>query len=68
MNTLIIRNKTIFTTIKISMNNSIFKVYTDGACTNNGYPNAKCAIGIHFPENNFKQIPDVYFIFTYQCN
>ena len=53
------RNKTIFTTIKVSMNNSIFKVYTDGACTNNGYPNAKCAIGIHFPETNFKQIPDV---------
>ena len=58
MNTLIIRNKTIFT-IKVSMNNSIFKVYTDGACTNNGKSNAKCSIGIHFPETNFKQIPDV---------
>jgi ribonuclease HI len=53
------RNKTIFTTIKVSMNNSILKVYTDGACTNNGKSNAKCSIGIHFPETNFKQIPDV---------
>jgi len=60
MNSLITkRNKTIFTTIKVLMNNSIFKVYTDGACTNNGKSNAKCSIGIHFPETNFKQIPDV---------
>ena len=60
MNSLITkRNKTIFTIIKISMNNSIFKVYTDGACINNGKSNAKCSIGIHFPKNNFKQIPDI---------
>ena len=31
--------KKYFHNIKYSMNNSIFKVYTDGACINNGYPN-----------------------------
>lgn len=53
------RNKTIFTNIKVSMDNPVFKVYTDGACTNNGKPNAKCAIGIHFPSTNFIQLNDI---------
>ena len=48
-----------FHNIKYSMNNSIFKVYTDGACINNGYPNAKCSIGIHFSPNNFILLNDV---------
>ena len=39
------------------MNDPIFKIYTDGACINNGYPNAKCSIGIHFPKTKaFMQI------------
>ena len=53
------RKKTIFTNIKVRMNNPVFKVYTDGACTNNGKPNAKCAIGVHFPKTNFIQLNDV---------
>src|SRR5579885_1004383 len=31
-------------------------VFTDGACTNNGYHNAKAGIGIHFPN---KELPDI---------
>ena len=53
------RKKTIFTNIKVRMNNPVFKIYTDGACTNNGKPNAKCAIGIHFPKTNFIQLNDI---------
>jgi ribonuclease HI len=29
-----------------------YYVYTDGACSNNGRPNAKAGIGIYFSENN----------------
>ena len=54
-----IREKTLYTNIKVRMNNSVFKIYTDGACTNNGKPNAKCAIGVHFPKTNFIQLNDV---------
>ena len=51
--------KSLFNNIKMSMCSSVFKVYTDGACINNGKINAKCSIGIHFPQTNFKQISDV---------
>ena len=54
-----INKKHLFTYIKIRMNDPIFKVYTDGACINNGYPNAKCSIGIHFPKTNFIQLNDI---------
>lgn len=33
-------------------NNEIIKVYTDGACKNNGKKNAKAAIGVYFSEND----------------
>tara|TARA_B100001093_G_C26478286_1_gene863701 strand:- start:218 stop:784 length:567 start_codon:yes stop_codon:yes gene_type:complete len=54
-----INKKHLFTYIKTHMNNPTFKVYTDGACINNGYPNAKCSIGIHFPNTNFIQLKDI---------
>lgn len=54
-----INKKYLFTNIKIKMNYPTFKVYTDGACINNGYSNAKCSIGIHFPKTNFIQLNDI---------
>ena len=36
-----------------------FKIYTDGACINNGKHNAKCSIGIHFSNNNTFKIQDI---------
>jgi ribonuclease HI len=54
-----VHKKSLFNNIKISMNNPVFKVYTDGACTNNGKVNAKCSIGIHFPSNNFIHLNDI---------
>jgi len=29
-----------------------YYVYTDGSCTNNGKPNAKCGTGVYFEEND----------------
>lgn len=55
----IVRNKTIFVNIMSISKPSIFKIYTDGGCLNNGGKNAICSIGIHFPERNFYPIPDV---------
>jgi len=37
---------------KPEKNNDIFTVYTDGACPNNGFKNAKSSIGVYFPEKN----------------
>ena len=54
-----INKKHLFIYIKIHMNDPIFKIYTDGACINNGYSNAKCSIGIHFPKTNFIQLNDI---------
>jgi len=31
-------------------------VFTDGACKNNGYHNAKAGIGIHFPNNELQDV------------
>ena len=39
--------------------NKYFTIYTDGACTNNGRPGAKCSIGIHFSENNELKLEDI---------
>ena len=36
-----------------------FKIYTDGACVNNGKPNARCSIGIHFSNNNVLNMIDI---------
>ena len=38
---------------------SNFKIYTDGACINNGKHNAKCSIGVHFSNNNTFKIQDI---------
>ena len=40
-------------------NNKYFAIYTDGACTNNGRPGAKCSIGIHFSKNNEIKLEDI---------
>jgi len=39
--------------------NDSFIVYTDGACSMNGTPNAVSGIGIHFNKNNSLKIQDV---------
>ena len=31
---------------------SSIKVFTDGACSNNGKPNAKAGLGVYFGEND----------------
>ena len=36
-------------------------VYTDGACSNNGYDNAVCGIGVYFSERNKKSIAKRFF-------
>lgn len=41
------------------LSNDIFTVYTDGACSNNGYKNAKSAIGIYFPDKNIVKINNI---------
>lgn len=45
--------KDIFKVIKLD--NPIY-VYTDGACTNNGKPNAKAGIGIYFGEDDRRNV------------
>lgn len=37
-------------------NVQVITVFTDGACTNNGYHNAKAGIGIHFPNGELADI------------
>lgn len=54
----IVRNKTIFTNIMITIPNK-FNIYTDGGCLNNGKKNAICSIGIHFPESNLIPMEDI---------
>ena len=39
--------------------NKYFTIYTDGACTNNGRPGAKCSIGVHFSEKNELILKDI---------
>ena len=51
------RNKTIFLNIK--MCEDIFKIYTDGACTNNGKLNARCSIGVYFSDKNTVKLKDI---------
>ena len=34
-------------------------VFTDGACTNNGYHNAKAGIGVHFPNGELRDLSRV---------
>ena len=43
-----------------------FKIYTDGACVNNGKPNARCSIGIHFSNNNVLNM--IFDIESYYTN
>ena len=42
----------------INNNNDII-IYTDGACPNNGYRNAKCGMGIHYSLNNIIKLNDI---------
>ena len=44
---------------KPTINENKFIVYTDGACPDNGKPNARSSIGIHFSEKNPIQIDDI---------
>ena len=44
---------------KIIINDTIFIIYTDGACSNNGGKNARSGIGIHFSEKNKTKLKDV---------
>jgi ribonuclease HI len=37
-------------------------IFTDGSCTNNGQYNAKGGYGIHFPNNEFKDISQEFLI------
>ena len=60
----IIRNNTIFNNIKMAYYPTNFKIYTDGACINNGKHNAKCSIGIHFSNNNTFKITDISKVLT----
>merc|ERR1711924_520660 len=39
-------------------NNNNIKVYTDGACKNNGKKNATAAIGVYFSENDNRNISE----------
>lgn len=39
-----------------NLNNDILFIYTDGSCINNGKKDAKGGIGIHFSNNQFKDI------------
>jgi len=41
------------------LSDEIFTVYTDGACSNNGYQNARSAYGIYFPEKNKIKISNI---------
>ena len=40
-------------------NNDIFIVYTDGACPNNGFKNARSSIGVYFPEKNNVKLKNI---------
>jgi ribonuclease HI len=37
-------------------------IYTDGSCRNNGKPNASGGIGIHFPNEEFKDVSEKFII------
>jgi len=41
------------------INNNDIIIYTDGACPNNGYINAKCGMGIHYSLNNIIKLNDI---------
>ena len=40
----------------VRINDDDIYVYTDGACSNNGTPNAKAGYGIYFGKNDFRNI------------
>ena len=43
----------------VSTNNEdIIKVFTDGACINNGKPNAKAGIGIYFGKDDYRNVSE----------
>lgn len=53
-------NKIIIQNMKpIQIEKDTFIIYTDGACTNNGFINAKAGIGIHFSPKNKNKLEDI---------
>ena len=42
--------------LKYGKSNDNMIVFTDGACTNNGYKNAKAGIGVYFNENDERNV------------
>lgn len=44
---------------KIIIENDMFIIYTDGACSNNGLIDAKAGVGIHFSSKNKTKFEDI---------
>ena len=49
------------------LNNEPIYVYTDGACINNGKPNARAGIGVYFGENDSRNISWIRIYWFMYC-